>query len=247
MSAFDLKPYQEGDALRHLDLKRFLRSRELLVRRFEEERAGHLVIILDASASMGAPPETWAVAIRTLQLVTEATLRGGSGVTWLIERAGQCTRTRCMQSLQDVSAQLGSLRQLGPHGARAERAELAYQVRRSAGGSSCLYLTDLLGADVSVPLDMSAAQQLARGRFPLPAACRWSLCLRLEAPELWAEVGVVSDPERGGSYLMPSSDRELSNAQAKLKAHLQSWEALLKACHGPLLRRLTWSVGAHTA
>lgn|GEM_PF-1686322 len=240
VSAFDLKPYQEGDELRHLDLKRYMKTRALLVRRFEEERAGHLLIILDGSASMATPPGTWERALLLLQMITEACVRGGSSTTWLIERAGALTESVTIRSVQDVMTQLRALRRSSPEGGRPKGETLKQRVKRAPVGSACLYLTDLLGADVALPSSVADRRVMIQGRFPTPRGCRWSLCLRLAHPELWETVGRVTDPERGGSVTLPSDPKGLTALQAKLTAHLNAWAEGLVACSGPALHSVTW-------
>ncbi|MCC6848109.1 MAG: DUF58 domain-containing protein [Deltaproteobacteria bacterium] len=50
-------PYAPGDDLRHLDWSAMARLDQLLVRRFTAEREVRFHVLLDASASMDAPPE----------------------------------------------------------------------------------------------------------------------------------------------------------------------------------------------
>ncbi|MCC6765840.1 MAG: DUF58 domain-containing protein [Deltaproteobacteria bacterium] len=50
-------PYTPGDDLRHLDWSAMARLDQLLVRRFTAEREVRFHVLLDASASMDAPPE----------------------------------------------------------------------------------------------------------------------------------------------------------------------------------------------
>lgn len=226
MSAFDLKPYQEGDDLRYLDLKRYQKSSALLVRRFEDERSGALVIVLDASASMGCPLQTWKTALTVLEWITEATLRGGSEVYWLVEKNGELITVGPFKSLKDARSQFQTLTQLQPEGERAHHSRLAKAMMWYPFGCSCLYLTDLLGADV----DLNRAEsmiQLAQDRFPLPRQCRWSLCLRIEHKDIWAWEDLVTDPELGGVFQAPSHQTAKNETKALVSQHFDTWASLL--------------------
>jgi len=53
-----------GDDPRHVDWRASGRSRTPLVRRYRDERAGEWLILLDRSASMGAAPGVWPLALQ---------------------------------------------------------------------------------------------------------------------------------------------------------------------------------------
>jgi uncharacterized protein (DUF58 family) len=52
-----------GDDPRHVDWRASARHRTTLVRRYRDERAGEWVLCLDRSASMGAAPGVWTLAL----------------------------------------------------------------------------------------------------------------------------------------------------------------------------------------
>jgi uncharacterized protein (DUF58 family) len=52
-----------GDDPRHVDWRASARHRSLLVRRYRDERAGQWTLCLDRSASMGAAPGVWTLAL----------------------------------------------------------------------------------------------------------------------------------------------------------------------------------------
>src|ERR1700688_5223281 len=53
----NFKEYSEGDDLRFLDWNAFARLDDLLIRTYRAEREIEVTILVDASASMGLPPE----------------------------------------------------------------------------------------------------------------------------------------------------------------------------------------------
>lgn len=69
-----------GDDPRHLDWRASARSRTPLVRRYRDERAGEWLILLDRSASMGAAPGAWPLALQLAGAFAYLLLRLGHRV-----------------------------------------------------------------------------------------------------------------------------------------------------------------------
>ena len=234
VSAFELKPYQQGDELRHLDLRRYARERRLFVRRYEEERAGQLVIVMDASASMGVEPRLWSAALRALYAVSESALRGGNQLTWALERGGALRRVSALQSLSQVRGRVERLWAEGAQGARAPHEALEGLLRSLPAGSACLYITDLVGQDFELSGELERDLSLIRQRLPLPLSCPWALCLRLEGPRLWEPGPELLDPESGALYQLSARGEERRRFTSALRLHFERWERGfkdLKRCH----------------
>jgi len=234
VSAFELKPYEQGDELRHLDMRRYARERRLFVRRYEEERAGQLVVVMDASASMGVEPRLWSAALRALCAVSESALMGGNQLTWALERGGALRRVSGLQSLTQVRGRAERLWAEGAQGARAPHAALEGLLRSLPAGSACLYITDLVGLDFELSGELQRDLSLIRQRLPLPLACPWALCLRLEGPRLWEPDPELLDPESGALYQLPARGEERRQFTSALRLHLERWErglAALKSYH----------------
>ena len=51
----DYQSYAAGEDVRHVDWAVYARTGELFVRRYEDERSGRLVVLVDASGSMAVP------------------------------------------------------------------------------------------------------------------------------------------------------------------------------------------------
>ena len=80
----DLRDYQAGDDIRHIDWRQTARQQHPVVRRFRSEAAADWFICVDSSASVGLHPDKWAMTIRLASALAYTCLFAGHRVAMLI-------------------------------------------------------------------------------------------------------------------------------------------------------------------
>ncbi len=80
----DLRDYQAGDDIRHIDWRQTARRQQPVVRRFRSEAAADWFICVDSSASVGLHPDKWAMTIRLASALAYTCLFAGHRVAMLI-------------------------------------------------------------------------------------------------------------------------------------------------------------------
>ncbi|NOX68270.1 MAG: DUF58 domain-containing protein [Gammaproteobacteria bacterium] len=80
----DLRDYQVGDDMRHIDWRQTARRQRPVVRRFRSEAAVDWFICVDGSASVGLHPAKWAMSIRLASALAYTCLFAGHRVALLI-------------------------------------------------------------------------------------------------------------------------------------------------------------------
>jgi hypothetical protein len=225
--AYELSPYRRGDDVRQLEWRRYLTHRERVVRRFEAEGVGELLVQLDASATMGVGEGKWRASLSCARAVSEGALKGGARVWWLIEREGQAQLLGPLLGVRALYALTDELRALSPQGKRASAEALKRSASRCPVGTSHLALTDLLGSDLMLSEAYQEAISQVRARWALPRGCAWSVVglLRSEA-ELTPPPSLVKEPLWGVLRRGVRGEGAQRAFQARLEAHLSRWSAL---------------------
>jgi uncharacterized protein (DUF58 family) len=80
----DLRDYQAGDDIRHIDWRQTARRQHPVVRRFRSEAAADWFICVDSSASVGLHPDKWAMTIQLASALAYTCLYAGHRVALLI-------------------------------------------------------------------------------------------------------------------------------------------------------------------
>jgi uncharacterized protein (DUF58 family) len=80
----DLRAYQPGDDIRHIDWRQTARRGEAVVRRFRNEAASDWFICVDCSASVGMHPSKWLMSIRLASALAYTCLFSGHRVAMLL-------------------------------------------------------------------------------------------------------------------------------------------------------------------
>ena len=80
----DLRAYQPGDDIRHIDWRQTARRHEAVVRRFRNEAASDWFICVDCSASVGMHASKWLMSIRLASALAYTCLFSGHRVAMLL-------------------------------------------------------------------------------------------------------------------------------------------------------------------
>lgn|GEM_PF-817407 len=120
------RAYAPGDDVRHIDWRAFARSDQLVVRRFREEIAPRLDVVLDASRSLAVHPDKARCAVDLFALWYALGRDAGFATRlWLaeerprrVERTALDERGVALDGTVPLSTSLGALRTLGPGGVR---------------------------------------------------------------------------------------------------------------------------------
>jgi uncharacterized protein (DUF58 family) len=80
----DLRDYQAGDDIRHIDWRQTARRRRPVVRRFRSEAAADWFICVDSSASVCLHPDKWTMTVRLASALAYTCLYAGQRVAMLI-------------------------------------------------------------------------------------------------------------------------------------------------------------------
>jgi uncharacterized protein (DUF58 family) len=205
--------YAPGDDLRHLDWNVLGRLDALLVRRFTAERELELHLLLDASASMGAPPDKGARARELVCALARMALAAGDAVR-VVVLGGEAPlpETRPLRSraaLPRVTARLSAAR---PAGGLDLGEALAAHACRHARPGAAVVVSDF----------MAEPAALARGVHALRAR-RFDVVLLqvLAREELEPSFGdaVLVDAESGARHPVALSAALRARYRALLDAH----------------------------
>ena len=80
----DLRDYQAGDDIRHIDWRQTARRQHAVVRRFRDETAADWTICIDCSASVGLRIRKWSMMVRLASALAYACLFSGHRVALLL-------------------------------------------------------------------------------------------------------------------------------------------------------------------
>ncbi len=80
----DLRDYQAGDDIRHIDWRQTARRQHAVVRRFRDEAAADWTICIDCSASVGLRIRKWSMMVRLASALAYACLFSGHRVAMLL-------------------------------------------------------------------------------------------------------------------------------------------------------------------
>jgi len=187
----EYRPFEPGGDLRRIDWRRWVRSRELLVRS-DLDRAGHTVtLVLDQSGSMGlGRPSKLALAQRVSAAVAFAALRAGHpvGVVALSGTRGRVLPAR--PGLQWLDTLLRFVAPLEPSGRTDLAAGLQAALAAGRGQGRIVLVTDFLDPAGPEPaLDLLVGPRRAVDVVEVVAAEEASLPV--------GEVVEAIDPETG--------------------------------------------------
>jgi uncharacterized protein (DUF58 family) len=209
-------PYAPGDDLRHLDWNAVGRLDALLVRRFTAEREVRFHVLVDCSASMGAPPEDrkLAAACELALAISYIGLAGGDAVRLALLRGNVAPE---LSPLYRHRARVGDVARLlaraGPGGALALGETLAAYARQHPAAAAAIVISDL----------MVDPEELVQGLFAL-AERRYAVVLlqvigRREVEPDFGR-GVLQDVETGASHPVVLTASIRARYQALLREHL---------------------------
>jgi uncharacterized protein (DUF58 family) len=227
--------YAPGDDLRHLDWNALGRLDALLVRRFTAEREVVFHLLLDASASMGVPPDDGklAAALELAMALGYVALSAGDAVRVAVLAGGAPARVspayRQRASVVRLAGLLDGVRAAGP---LALAAALDDYARRHRRPGAAILVSDLM----TEPAEVERAVLALRAR-------RFEVCLLhvIGASELdptrHFDRGLLLDPESGATHPVVATAAALARYRALLGEHLDAL-AGLAARAGALYARL---------
>jgi uncharacterized protein (DUF58 family) len=217
-------PYTAGDDLRHLDWNAFGRLDALLVRRFTAEREVVVHVLVDASASMGAPP-------RDHKLATAVELALGLGYVALA--SNDALRIGFLAG-EGAARQSPLYRRRGSAGKLAEFLKAAAAIGRvDLGGALEAYARrhHQAGAAIVVSDFMQEPGGIEVGVQALRARRYDVILLHVLGasevdPGLDFEQGILVDAESGERHPMALTQATLARYRALLDAHLAALRAI---------------------
>jgi uncharacterized protein (DUF58 family) len=226
--------YAPGDDLRHLDWNAVGRLDTLLMRRYTAEREVRFHLLVDCSASMGAPPadRKLAAACELALALAYLGLAGGDAVRVALLRGDAAPalsplyrhRARVPEAARLLAGATAA-------GALALGETLAAYARQHPAAAAAIVISDLM-------LD---PDELERGLLAL-AARRYALVLLqvVGRSELEPDFGrgVLEDAETGASHPVVLTASIRARYQALLGAHLARIEAIAertRALYGRLI------------
>lgn len=232
-------PYRPGDDLRHLDWAAMARLDTLLVRRFTAEREVRFHLLLDASASMDAPPDdrkrTSAHALAIALAYVGLAANDAVQVALLRDGAPAVTRTvyRQRRSTLAIAAMLADSELGGPLDFAAACDDYA---RRHPESGAALVVSDFMTDPADVERGILALQ--AR-RFEV------HLLHVIGASELDPTDrftrGILVDVESGASQPMVLTAAVVARYQEVLEAHLAALAAVAARTRSTYARHLAGS------
>ena len=218
--------YTPGMDVRHLDWPLYVRTQRLYIRRYAEEAAGLLVVLVDGSGSMGVDGgQKWRRARDIAAVLAFTGLRELHQVCLGVMHDGRPLWLPATGGLDFVAEAFGFLGALGPRGTTDLGQAIAALPERRVSGHAVL-LSDFLdpaGVD-------TALVQLAR-RGLTADLCRVRIPGELDLPP---EGQDLSDPEGAGVYQVPGGAADITRIQGRIETHERALEASARRYYTPL-------------
>ena len=216
MQVKDFRTYQRGDDIRHIDWRQSARSREKMVKIFEEDRGLQIVFAVDTSASMqfGSSGATKFEALcAALAVIGLAASKSNDQVGLVLFSANTQRVIKPNKGRKHVLRLLSALLATEPTSRRAQPDEVLLDLERIVKANSIV----ILASDMYLQFDQNVLKRAAR-KFDL-------ILLRLLDPrdaEL-PNVGLLQleDLETGAVMVVDSSDHRL---RALLQENHLNWE-----------------------
>jgi len=186
--------YVPGMDLRHLDWQLYARTRQFYVRRFADEGAGLLAVLLDASGSMGVgSPPKWRLARQVAAVLVFAALREVHQVLLGVLQGGRLRALPVSGGLDFAAVCFRFLDGFDPAGPTRLGASLGDLPVAGARGEAVIISDFLDPHDPARGIDVLQAQGF-----------RVDLCRVTAAGELELPIeGAVRDPEGDGHRAVP--------------------------------------------
>jgi len=212
--------YAPGDDLRHLDWNALGRLDALLVRRFTAEREVLFHLLLDASASMGTPPQKLAVACELALALAHIALGGGDAVRIALPGDGDALRASPVYRHRARTVEAARLLDgVAARGSFGLGAALTAYARAHPRPGAALVVSDF----------MMAPEEVERGVLALRARRYDVALLHVIAPEELEPAfarGVLVDVESSATRPMVLTRAALARYQAVLHDHLGALAAI---------------------
>ncbi|MBV71249.1 MAG: hypothetical protein CMH52_07855 [Myxococcales bacterium] len=191
--------YRAGEDVRHVDWPVFARTGNLFVRRYEDESFGRIMLVVDASGSMGLNDGTkWLWSRQLATVLGFAALQDGHQVIVAICQDSQLFFSRPFHG-QNCAADLYSyLSATQPTGA-ADLSKAVQAINAPAEYGRIVFLSDF----------MTDTQQGARLSWLVGLAGRCALVRILEPNELRVKMEQISDPESSQRHVFAHGERRL--------------------------------------
>lgn len=119
------RDYEPGDDLRHLDRHVFARHGRTVIKQYHVEQRLRVNVVLDASGSMGADPETWKRAVELAAVLGEVTLNGSDQVRFGVARGTSVEWGATVNRDRQLWQELARLEEVRPRGHQGSMAEVA--------------------------------------------------------------------------------------------------------------------------
>jgi len=212
--------------VRHLDWPLYARTRRLYVRRYAEESAGLLVVLADASGSMGiGGGDKWARVRDIAAVLVFTALRELHQVVLGVVHDGRPLWLPATGGLDFVTEAFDFLGALEPKGATDLAGALAALPKRRLTGHAVI-LSDFLDPN---GLDPALRQLGQRGLNADLGQVR-------QQGELDCPLGLQSlgDPEGEGVYRLEMSSSKAQEIRSRIQRHDESVGAAVRRHHGRL-------------
>ena len=205
--------YVPGMDLRHLDWRLYARHRGFYVRRFADEGAGLLAVVVDASGSMGVgEPAKWRLARQLAAVLSFAALREVHELLLGVVQDGRLHALPVTGGLSFAPECFRFLARFGPSGPTRLGTALGDLPVAGARGEAVIISDFLDPHGPAGAMDTLAAQGF---RIDL---CRITARGELELPA----DGAVHDPEGDGHRVVPQEARARARIAAAITEHRQA-------------------------
>jgi len=224
----DLRHYEPGDDIRHLDWRQSLRRRRPMIRRYRDESAADWFLCLDGSASMAMDADKTRLAAQLAAALSYSLLHAGHRVALIVfsDRIdGLCPLGRGAHQFARLSELL-----------RTTAAKAAPGRPPSAGNASNLGLCQdalrvtanaLVISDFLVPDAMEKDLKAVRARVAALQAIQVLGSGETQVPAYGP--ATLQDVETGKLRRVDLTPRSLARAQAALEQHRQQWQSVCQA------------------
>lgn len=211
----DLRDYQPGDDIRHIDWRQTAQRQQAVVRRFRDEAASDWFVCLDCSASVGLRPDKWSMAARLATAFAYTCLFAGNRVAMIVfsdRIKGMCHLGR---GAQQFAAIVDLLRQQDPTEVApqaASKSNLGLCRDWLTQGSNVFVISDFL-----MPDGMRADLQAIQARVSSTSALQ---VLASDEMQVAARgMAQLQDIETMNEVRLVISEQTLDRARRALDAH----------------------------
>ena len=214
----DLRHYQPGDDIRHVDWQQTARRQRTVVRRFRDEASADWFICVDCSASVHVGAGKWPMTFQLSSALAYALLFAGHRVALLLFSHRIEGIRRLGRGAHQFSALLDLLLKQDDDNAGAGKTNLGLCRDFLTRDSNVFVISDFLEAD-GMRLDLRSI------RSAVSSANALQVLAQDEADIPTSGITRVQDVESGRAEWFLNSDQARKNVQRKLDSHRSTLRA----------------------